>query len=130
MSQENIEVARRFHDHFDRTGEPLWEVVDSEIEIHDHDIPDAGAYHGLAGYTKWLTNWGETFESYGMELERLVDAGDQVVSLIVMRVTGRISRVSVERQDAIVSTFQAGKITRIDYYNDQAQALAAVSLSE
>jgi ketosteroid isomerase-like protein len=130
MSQENIEVARRFHDHFDRTGEPLWDVVDSEIEVYDHDIPDAGSYHGVAGYTKWLTNWGEPFESFAMELERLVDAGDQVVSLIVMRVTGRGSGVSVERKDAIVSTFQDGKITRIDYYNDQTQALEAAGLSE
>ena len=130
MSQENIEVARRFHDHFDRTGEPLWDVVDREIDVYDYDIPDSGTYHGLAGYTNWLTNWGETFESYTMELERLVDAGDQVVSLIVMRATGRASGVSVERKDAIVSTVQDGKITRIDYYNDQAQALEAVGLSE
>jgi ketosteroid isomerase-like protein len=130
MSQENIEVARRFHDHFDRTGEPLWDVVDSEIEVFDHDIPDAGTYHGLDGYKKWLTNWGETFESYAMELERLVDGGNQVVSLIVMRVTGRASGVSVERKDAIVSTYRDGKITRIDYYNDQALALEAVGRSQ
>jgi hypothetical protein len=30
MSQENVEVARRFHEHFDLTGEPLWEVVDNQ----------------------------------------------------------------------------------------------------
>ena len=130
MSQEIVEIARRFHNHFDRTGEPLWDVIDREIEVYDHDIPDAGTYHGLAGYTKWLTNWGETFESWAMELARLVDAGDQIVSLIVMRATGRGSGVSVERKDAIVSTFRDGKITRIDYYNDQAQALEAVGLSE
>ena len=130
MSQENVEVARRFHDHFDRTGEPLWGVIDSEIDVYDHDVPDAGTYHGLAGFTEWLTNWGESFENSAMELERLVDAGDQVVSLIVMRATGRGSGVSVERKDAIVSTFQDGKITRIDWYNDQAQALEAAGLSE
>jgi ketosteroid isomerase-like protein len=130
MSQENVEGARRFHDHFDRTGEPLWDVIDDEIEVYDHDIPDAGTYQGIAGYTKWLANWGETFENFAMDLERLVDAGDQVVSLFVMRATGRGSGVSVERKDAIVSTFRDGKITRIDYYNDRAQALEAVGLSE
>jgi uncharacterized protein len=130
MSQENVEIARRFHEHFDMAGEPLWEVIDSEIEVYDHDIPDAGIYRGLDGYTRWLTNWGETFESYAMELGRLVDAGDRIVSLIVMRATGRGSGVSVERKDAIVSTFRDGKITRIDYYNDQAQALEAAGLSE
>jgi ketosteroid isomerase-like protein len=47
-----------------------------------------------------------------------------------MRATGRRSGVSIERNDAIVSTFRDGKVTRIDYYNDQAQALEAVGLSE
>jgi ketosteroid isomerase-like protein len=130
MSRENVEIARRFHDHFDETGEPLWDVIDSEIEVYDHDIPDAGTYHGLAGYTKWLTNWGETFGSYAMKLERLVDAGDRVVSLFLMRAIGRGSGVSVERRDAMVSTIRDGKVTRIDYYNDQAEALEAVGLSE
>jgi ketosteroid isomerase-like protein len=73
---------------------------------------------------------GESFENSAMDVERLVDAGDQVVSLIVMRATGRGSGVSVERKDAIVSTLQAGKITRIDWYNDQAQALEAAGLRE
>jgi ketosteroid isomerase-like protein len=72
----------------------------------------------------------ESFENSAMDVERLVDAGDQVVSLIVMRATGRGSGVSVERKDAIVSTLQAGKITRIDWYNDQAQALEAAGLRE
>src|SRR4051794_10128661 len=73
---------------------------------------------------------GRDLRELAMELVRLVDAGDQIVSLIVMRATGRGSGVSVERKDAIVSTFRDGKITRIDYYNDQAQALEAVGLSE
>lgn len=130
MSQENVETARRFHDHFDTTGEPLWEVVDSEIEIYDHDIPDAGTYRGLDGYIRWLTNWGETFDGYAMDLERLVDAGDQVVSLFVMRATGRGSGATVERKDAMISTFRGGKITRVEYFNDQSEALEAVGLSE
>ena len=130
MSQENVEVARRFHEHFDRTGEPLWEVVDTEIEIYDHDIPDAETYRGLDGYIRWLTNWGDTFDGYAMDLERLVDAGDQVVSLFVMRATGRGSGVTVERKDAMISTFRDGKITRVEYFNDQSQALQAMGLTE
>jgi ketosteroid isomerase-like protein len=130
MSQENVELVRRFHDHFDRTGEPLWDVLDSDIEVHDYDIPDAGTYQGLAGYSKWLTNWGEVFESFALELERIVDGGDQVVSLFLMRATGRGSGVSIERRDAMVSTIRNGKVTRVDYYNDQSQALEAVGLSK
>jgi len=130
MSLENVEVARRFHEHFDRTGEPLWEVIDSEIEVYDHDIPDAGTYRGIEGYTRWLTNWSEPFEGFAMDLERLVDAGDRVVSLFVMRATGRGSGATVERKDAMISTFRSGKVTRVEYFNDQSQALEAAGRCE
>jgi hypothetical protein len=49
MSQQNVELAHRFYDHFDETGEPLREAVDDGIEIFDHDIPDAGTYQGIVG---------------------------------------------------------------------------------
>jgi ketosteroid isomerase-like protein len=130
MSQENVEIARRFYDQLFETGEPLWGVLEAEIEVHDHDVPDAGPYFGPIGVTSWVNNWGQAFEGTEIDLERLVDVGDRVVSLFRMRATGRRSGVSIERKDAIVSTFRDGKVTRIDYYNDQAQALEAVGLSE
>ncbi len=65
-----------------------------------------------------------------MKLERLVDAGDQVVSLFLMRAIGRGSGVSVERRDAMVSTIRDGKVTRIDSTTTSDEALEAVGLSE
>jgi ketosteroid isomerase-like protein len=53
-----------------------------------------------------------------------------VVSLFVMRATGRGSGATVERKDAMISTFQGGKITRVEYFNDQSEALEAAGLSE
>jgi ketosteroid isomerase-like protein len=47
-----------------------------------------------------------------------------------MHATGRGSGVELERRDAIVYTFRAGKIVRLDYYNKREQALEAVGLSE
>ena len=76
---------------------------------------------GSTGVTNWVHNWAQAFETTEVDFERLVDAGDRVVSLFRMRATGRRSGVSVERKDAIVSTFRDGKVTRIDYYNDQAR---------
>ena len=31
MSQENVEMARRFFHRFNETGEPLWEEIDPEV---------------------------------------------------------------------------------------------------
>ena len=38
--------------------------------------------------------------------------------------------IELTREDATVAEFRAGKIVRIGYYNDQAQALAAAGLAK
>jgi hypothetical protein len=42
--------------------------------------------------------------------------------LFTMRTTGKGSAIPLEREDAIVFRLDDGRITRIDYYNDQHQA--------
>jgi hypothetical protein len=39
MSQENVEIVQQALGHFQQTGEPLWDTVDPNVEVHDHDIP-------------------------------------------------------------------------------------------
>lgn len=45
-----------------------------------------------------------------------------------LKATGRSSGVTIEREDAIVCRVRRGLITRLDYYNNRAQALAQVGL--
>jgi hypothetical protein len=47
-----------------------------------------------------------------------------------MKARGAASGVAVERQDALVQTFRDGKVVRLDYYNNRADALKAVGLEE
>ena len=134
MSQsasENLESVRRAHEHFAKTGQPLWEINDPVIEVFDHDIPDArNPYRGRKGVEQWLSDFAESWESYGMDLERLVEAGDRVVSLFRIRAVGAGSGVLVERDDGMVWTFRDGRLVRLDYFNDQHQALEAAGLSQ
>jgi hypothetical protein len=44
-----VELARRGVEHFMQTGEQAWDLVDEEVEVHDHDILDAREYRGHAG---------------------------------------------------------------------------------
>ena len=126
-----MEIVREAHTRFAETGEPVWEVIDGDIEVFDHDIPDASnPYRGLAGVTQWLSDFAESWDSYAMELERLVDAGDRVVSLFRIRAVGAGSGVPVERGDGMVWTFRDGKLVRLDYFNRQQQALDAAGLSD
>jgi ketosteroid isomerase-like protein len=131
MSQENVEIVRRGFEHFLATGEPAWETLDEEVEVHDHDILDAGEYRGLAGVGRWLEDWSGAWSEFSMEPSEFIDAGERVVAVFRMTATGQGSGVRVDRQDAMVWEMGPGaKVVRIDYYNNREQALKAVGLTE
>jgi ketosteroid isomerase-like protein len=128
MSQENVENVKAAVAHFGATGEPMWSTTATDIEVHDHDIPDAGVYRGHAGYVQWLEDWAGAWSEFSLEPEEFIDVGDRVVAVFRMRATGRGSGVTVERGDAMVVEVRDGKAVRLDYYNNQQQALRQVGL--
>ena len=109
-------------------GEVLWDALDEEIEIHDHDILDAGEYRGHAGVDRWIEAWSGGLPIPSFELQEVIDAGDSVVAVVLLKARGRGSSVDVERQDAIVYRLRDRKVTRFDYYNSRQQALETVGL--
>jgi ketosteroid isomerase-like protein len=128
MSGELVELMRRAFDHFVETGEPQWETIDEHVEVHDHDIPDAGDYRGHAGYVKWLSDWGQAWDQFSLEPERWIDAGGKVVLVFQLTARGKGSGVEVKRRDAMVFTIRDGRTSRLDYYNNVPDALEAAGL--
>ena len=125
-----MEIVRESLERFVATGEPAWDMLHEEVEVHDHDILDAGEYRGHSGFARWLEDWGAGLPVYSFEPQEFIDAGDLVVAVILMKARGRGSSVDVERQDAMVCAVRDGKIWRVDYYNSRQQALKAVGLAE
>jgi ketosteroid isomerase-like protein len=124
------EIVRNALRTWRRTGEPAWELCDEQIEVHDHDIMDAGEYRGRAGVERWLRDWESAWSAFSMEAEEFVIAGEnRVVVFVRMRATGRESSASVERADALLYELRDGLIVRLDYYNDRGEALAAAGAS-
>jgi ketosteroid isomerase-like protein len=123
-----VEAVQRSFAVWGETGEPDWTTMHEQIEVHDHDIMDAGEYRGHEGFRRWLTDWSSAWSSFSMDPEEFIDAGERVVVVLRMKATGRGSGVAVERQDAIVAEVRDGMTVRIDYYNNRAQALKAVGL--
>jgi ketosteroid isomerase-like protein len=128
MSQENVEIIRGGMEYFERTGELQWDVIDPEIEIHDHDVPDGDVFRGHAGRLKWETTFVNAWEEVSVEPEEYIDAGgDKVVLLHRLKAQGR-GGISLERQDGVVYTLRDGKIVRMDYYGSRVEALESVGL--
>ena len=129
MSEEAVAIVEQFNAGLAESGEVRWELIDPDIDILDHDIPDAGTYHGHAGLGKWLEDWGsawDTWEAHGAEF---VDAGDVVVAVFTMIARGKGSGVSTTRRNATVSTVRGGLISRVEYYTTESEARASAGLS-
>jgi ketosteroid isomerase-like protein len=130
MSARNVKVVRHSLEHYLTTGEPAWATLHGDIEVHDHDVMDAGEYRGHAGFQRWLEDWSLPWSEFNLELQEFLSAGEQVIAVFRMTATGRASGVTVDRQDAMVFAFQGEKIVRLDYFNNRAQALAQAGLTE
>jgi ketosteroid isomerase-like protein len=129
MSQENLEIVRSSLQRFLATGEIDMSTFHEDVEVHDHDMPDAGEYVGGEGLLRWLADWGDPWSEWSLEPTEWIDAGpDTVVVIFDMRATGRESGLGLERRDGIVYRLRHGLIARMDYFNSRAQALSDAGL--
>jgi ketosteroid isomerase-like protein len=129
MSQANVELVRRAFERFG-TDEPDWDALHEEIVVHDRDIMDASEYRGHAGVRRWGEDWGAAWAEWSAEPEEFIDVDELVVAVFRVKAKGRGSGIAVERQDAMVLKVRDGKIVRLDYYNNRADALKAAGLAE
>jgi ketosteroid isomerase-like protein len=130
VSAEAIALVRQFETKLVEDGEIAYDLIDPDVVIVDHDIPDAGDYRGHDGLAKWLTeDWGSAWESYSLEPEQLVDAGDKVLSIFTVTARGKGSGVEIKRRNATVTTVQNGRVARVEYFTTEEEARAAAGLA-
>jgi ketosteroid isomerase-like protein len=134
MSEENVEVVRGAFDALRREDwVALAGTIADDCEVHDFDIPDAAGeiYRGPDGMLDWLAEFDRAWASWRVTGERFRSAPDgRVIALFQMLTRGRESGIEMSRDDAIVYVLTDGKISRIEYYNDQRAGLEAVGLRE
>ena len=120
----NIELVRRLWERFGE-GDIALELFAENVQVSDHDIPESGTYDGRDGVVRWLEDWGSVWSEWSVETKEFTDAGgDKVVAVFDLTATGKGSGVELTREDAIVHELRDGRILRLDYFNNRAQALA------
>jgi ketosteroid isomerase-like protein len=129
MSAEaNVEIARRFTETMTRGDyEEAAAMIAPDFTVDDTVIPEST---GADSFHEWIGRWDAAFESWRIEdLEVRSIGEDRTLSLFRIYARGKSSGVELVRGDAAIAEFRDGKIVRIAYYNDQAQALEAAGLS-
>jgi ketosteroid isomerase-like protein len=134
MSQENVEIIRRFAEVFE-TGDLeriVSEFLDPEIEWRTlADDPDAATHQGPEAYKRYVEQWWEGFEGLHAEVEEYIDAGDdRIFTWFRWTGRGRVSGADAAWHQAIIYTMRDGKIALAEEYFDRDEALKAAGLSE
>ena len=131
MSQENVEIVRRFIDHWNQTREFPWELVDPGI-VYVIDPPAwlAGAYRGHAEVKDLLRRTWDVYDEFRFEIDEFIDAGDSVVGLGAAHVRGALSGATAVQAGASVCRLHDGRIVALRIYLNRDEALEAVGLRE
>jgi ketosteroid isomerase-like protein len=132
MSGEGISVLQEFNEALIERGEFRMDLIDPDVVVVDHDIPDSGDYRGHSGFEKWLSeDWGSAWESFTIEPEKMLEVGDGlVVSVFTVTARGKGSGVEIKARNATVNELRDGRITRVDYYTTEDEAMQAVGAVE
>jgi ketosteroid isomerase-like protein len=133
MSQKSVDVARRAVDALNRSDRAGWLATqDPESEcVPSRDWPESEPIRGREAvwdfYVAVLGAWREG----AFETVELFEAGDdRVVQQVRAEMQGKTSGASVVLRYWTVGTFRNGKVLRVEWFADRAEALEAVWLRE
>ncbi len=85
------------------------------------------ARKGIEAFFAAYQAYSETWTSFHLELLRIVEVGDKVVTEVRLKGITRTGGVPLEQNVGAVYTFDGGRIRRIEEFSDLASAHAAAS---
>jgi ketosteroid isomerase-like protein len=132
MSEENVELARRYFDALNVGMDASEHLRHPDIEVFDvPDLPDAGRYVGEAAVRRMIESMLELGWDGQYRVQEILDAGEEVVVVWQTRVrTPHGGGFPLEVTLVHVFLFEGGKIRRIRQYLSREAALEAAGLSE
>jgi ketosteroid isomerase-like protein len=145
MSRENLELVRRLQP----SGEDLVQFFaqDAEGLINEEDaaffsddfevrfIYERGMTgeldaQGADGLTQAWRDWLTPFHSYRLDVEKIFDAGNDVLTFVQVEAQTERDAVVMKHSPAAVWRFDdEGKVIALHFYLDRDEALEAVGLS-
>jgi ketosteroid isomerase-like protein len=133
MSEENVEIVRGVYDAAARhDAATVLALYDPEVELDASRLQVAGlagVYRGHNGLRSFFRQWHEAWGSIEYDYEELIDAGEQVISVVTRHARGRASGVEVEMPVALVWTLREGKVVRVSWFLSRPESLEAAGLS-
>jgi ketosteroid isomerase-like protein len=132
VSQENVDLSRRFWELFNDRDDARWSLLDEDVEWHSRaDEPDADVYHGHESLRRLEETWTDMFPDLRVELAgESIDRGDQVVT--PTHLVGKARTTGIDIREPYIWLFKISehKIVLVREFHSNAEALKAVGLEE
>jgi ketosteroid isomerase-like protein len=131
-----VEVVRQVYEATARRDSAtVLALYDPEVEIDVTrgavgEVAGRTVHHGHEGLRTFFRMWYEAWENVEADLQELIDAGEDVISVEITRARGKGSGIEVELTQYGVWTIWAGKIVRSVWFTRRAEALEAAGLSD
>jgi ketosteroid isomerase-like protein len=135
MSEENLAVVRQVYEAAARRDTAaILTLYDAEVELDASALGlegrDGDVFRGHEGLRSLFGDWHESWGEIEYGYEELIDAGDQVISVVTRHARGRASGVEVEQPFALVWTIREGKVIRVVWFLDRNDALTSTERKE
>lgn len=138
MSEENVQLVRTlFSAAAQGDTATVFSIYDEDVEFDITRSPlprlvgGTAVWRGHEGLRAFFQERSEQVDEIEDVCDELIDAGDQVVSLVTTRARGRASGVEVDSpQYAAVWTVRDGKVIRVVWLATREEALDAAGLAE
>ena len=131
MSQENVELAYRASDAFNRRDlGALLALTDDYVEVVSFCAAMEGDYHGHAGMRRWWPNLFHVFPDFNIEVVEVRDLGGDSM---LAPCASRSRRGMLARRLTCRSGSRSGasrEVRPVAAFGDENDALAAVALAE
>jgi uncharacterized protein len=131
VSPADVEVVRRIYRAWGKGDvDGARALLDPDVEwVNAPDAVEPGTRRGVDGFTTALAMVNDTFDGPDLEIEDVIDAGEQVVVIGMLRGQGQSSGISVEQQQGYVWTVRDGRAVRFAWFNSAEEALEAAGIS-
>jgi ketosteroid isomerase-like protein len=129
MSEENVEVVRRFYRAWAGGDFPgPAELMDPEIEyVNPPEAVEPGVRRGRSEFSAAVLRTLEGWETWDMEPEEFSDLGDRVAVVLRYRARGRGSGVEIEGRESALWSLREGRVWRYAWFHGDAGALEAAA---
>jgi len=111
-------LARRDFPALDELADP-----DFEMDLTERVLNPA-TYHGAEGLLRFLGEIDELWASMDIDVERVIERGDELLAVLMVTLTGRGSGVEMESRIAQRWTLRDGRLLKMKLYGDADAAVA------